>query len=94
MSSGSMTVTAYFVIGLTIDTISTSCGPIWRTPDDPIKSARFTCPEIISIGTDSIHAPAQPVMAFVAPGPVVTTAQPSRPLIRAYASAAIEAACS
>ena len=33
--SGCMTVTAYFVIGLTIETISTSCTPICLTPEFP-----------------------------------------------------------
>src|ERR1035441_610664 len=32
MSSGSRTTVAYFVIGLTMETMSTSCTPSWRTP--------------------------------------------------------------
>ena len=83
MSDGSITVAAYLVIGVTIATMSTSCGPIWRTPLSPIRSARLTWPETISSGTDSIQAPVQPVIALVAPGPVVTRAQPRRPLMRA-----------
>ena len=82
MSAGSSTVAAYLVIGRTMETISTSCGPIWRTPLSPMRSARFTWPEMISKGTDSIQAPAQPVTALVPPGPVVTSATPSLPLMR------------
>jgi hypothetical protein len=83
IAAGSITVAAYLVIGRTIETMSTSCGPICRTPLAPMRSSRFTCPEMISSGTDSIQAPAHPVMAFVAPGPVVTRAQPRRPFTRA-----------
>ena len=32
MSSGSRTATAYLVIGLTMETMSTSCTPSWRMP--------------------------------------------------------------
>ena len=34
--------------------------------------AYLACPEKTSIGMESIHPPRTPVMAFVAPGPVVT----------------------
>jgi hypothetical protein len=37
---------------------------------------------MINSGTDSIQAPAQPVTALVPPGPVVTSATPSLPLMR------------
>jgi hypothetical protein len=94
MSEGSITVTAYLVIGLTIETMSTSCTPIWRTPELPFRSARFACPESTSIGVESNHAPATPVIALVPPGPAVTRHTPMSPVTFAYDSAAIAAACS
>ncbi len=45
-------------------------------------------------GIESIYAVANPVTAFVKPGPLVTNATPTRPLARAYPSAAWTAACS
>ena len=72
----SSTVTAYFVIGFTIDTMSTSCTPSWRTPVSRFRSARLTWPETNRQGVESSQAPATPVTALVPPGPVVTTATP------------------
>ena len=45
-------------------------------------------------GVESMYAPATPVIAFVAPGPVVTKATPMFWVYWEYASAAITAACS
>ncbi len=53
-----------------------------------------TCPEITTSGIESLYAVAMPVIALVAPGPEVTSATPTLPLTRAYASAAWTAACS
>ena len=56
--------------------------------------AYLACPEKTSIGIESIQAPKTPVIAFVAPGPVVTQTAAIRLSILAYASAAIAHACS
>ena len=47
---------------------------------------------ITGIESNQLHN--VPVIAFVAPGPLVTTQTPSLLFIRAYPSAAIAAACS
>ena len=49
---------------------------------DPI-SLLPTCPVMQTIGDESIIAVAIPVTMFVAPGPEVATATPTRPLARA-----------
>ena len=56
--------------------------------------ARGTCPVIATTGDESMWAVASPVTKFVAPGPDVATHTPTRPLARAYPSAACAAACS
>ena len=82
MSAGSRTVTAYFVIGRTIERMSTSCTPSCRIPSGSsvvasnIRSGRFTCPDTNSTGVESSQAPATPVTALVPPGPVVTMQKP------------------
>ena len=81
MLCGSVIVTAYFVTDCTMGTISTSCTPTCRTPSGVpsawyIRSARFTWPEMKRHGVESSQAPTSPVMALVAPGPVVTSATP------------------
>ena len=40
----------------------------------------FTCPDITTIGVESIYAVANPVIALVAPGPDVTSATPGFPV--------------
>jgi len=45
-------------------------------------------------GKESLYASVIPVMAFVAPGPLVTTTTPVLPETRAYPSAACVAPCS
>ena len=52
MEFGVSTVTAYFVMERTIDTMSTSWTPSIRTPVSRFRSARFTCPERTSMGTE------------------------------------------
>ena len=42
-----------------------------------------TCPVMQTIGEESIIAVAMPVTMFVAPGPEVAIATPTRPLARA-----------
>ena len=86
MSCGSTIVTAYFVIGSTIEQMSTSCTPSCRMPSgrfvfaSNMRSGRLTCPETTSTGVESSQAPATPVTAFVPPGPVVTMQKPSPPV--------------
>src|SRR5207249_4460798 len=55
---------------------------------------RDTCPVIATTGELSMYAAASPVTRLVAPGPDVATHTPTRPLARAYPSAAWAAACS
>src|ERR1035437_6669447 len=88
MDSGDITLTAYFVMGRTIETMSTSCCPMERTPRVDSISARLAWPEIKNPPLDSIHAHATPVTQYVPPGPVVTMATPRRLVYSAYASAA------
>ena len=45
MLGGSVTVTAYLVMGMTIGTISISWEPSCRSPESPLRSARFTWPQ-------------------------------------------------
>ena len=81
----------------TIGRMFISWTPICLMPGIPDRwtvSARFTWPETKRHGTESSHAPARPVMALVAPGPVVKYPAPKRPVSLAYASTAIETACS
>ena len=47
------------------------------------NSALGTCPVIATSGVLSIHASAMGVTRFVAPGPLVATQTPTRPLARA-----------
>src|SRR5581483_10153051 len=49
---------------------------------------------ITRIGDPDAHASPTAPSVLAAPGPVVTTATPTRPLARAYPSAAYAAACS
>jgi hypothetical protein len=56
--------------------------------------AAGTCPVMHTRGVESIWAVAIPVTRFVAPGPEVATATPTRPLARAYPSAMWVALCS
>lgn len=53
-----------------------------------------TWPVMATSGVLSIHASAMGVTRFVAPGPLVATHTPTRPLARAYPSAAWPAPCS
>src|SRR5579863_4865819 len=59
-----------------------------------MRSGRLTCPDTISMGVESSHAPATPVIAFVPPGPVVTMQTPRWFVTLAYDSAHIALACS
>ena len=62
------------VIDLTMGRILISCTPNCLSPGTPalrIVSLRLTWPEINKDGTESSHAPARPVIAFVPPGPEV-----------------------
>ena len=100
MSLGSRMVTAYFVIGATMEQMSTSCTPSWRMPSglpetaSNMRSGRFTWPETNKTGVESSHAPATPVTALVPPGPVVTMQNPRPWLAFAYPSAQMAEACS
>jgi hypothetical protein len=58
MLSGSVTVTAYFVIDCTISTKPNSLVPSWRRPLRFFSEDVPTCPAITSMGIESIHAPA------------------------------------
>src|SRR5438309_9050068 len=81
-------------MGPTMETMSTSCWPIIRTPLDPIKSARLAWPEIKRQLADSTQAAATPVLELVRPGPEVTNTTPICLVYSAYASAADAHACS
>ena len=94
MSLGSRMVFAYFVSGVTTETMSSSCGPMERTPRVVSRSARLTWPERKMQGVESSHAAASPVMVLVPPGPVVTSAAASLPVNSAWAWAAKATACS
>jgi hypothetical protein len=77
ISIGSVTITAYLVIGRTRSTMLISCTPSVRNPGCPVIVCFWnTWPLIVIVGTWSSHAPATPVIAFVPPGPEVTTARP------------------
>ena len=80
-----MIICAYFVIEVTTGTILHSCTPMLRSfsPDAATVVAYLACPEKTSIGIESIQPPSTPVMAFVAPGPVVTQTAAIRLSIRA-----------
>ncbi len=58
------------------------------------RSVVLTWPVMNSVGTESIWASAIAVTRFVAPGPLVAIATPTRPVERAYPSAACPAAAS
>ena len=66
-----------FTIGREIPTMSVS----WK-PSVPM-SELWTWPEITIMGIESMKAVAIPVMAFVAPGPEVTSTTPGLPVARA-----------
>ena len=85
---------AYLVKGLTTEIISTSCGPIDRSPRPVNMSARLAWPEKNMQGVESSHAAASPVIAFVPPGPVVTRTALGLLVNSACACAANEADCS
>ena len=76
------------MIGNVIPVISAS----WKA-SEPITDVP-TCPVMQTMGIESIIAVAIPVVRFVAPGPDVAIATPTRPLALAYPSAACAAACS
>ena len=85
----------YFVIYLTISIIFISWSPNCLSPSLPAPIVSVLIwPEITSTGIESVQAPYTPVMAFVPPGPLVTTETPMLPVVLEYASAAIEHACS
>ena len=95
MSAGSITVTAYLVIGADHrDDVDFLHAHLTDAGVGPSRSARFAWPESTSIGVESSHAPATPVIALVPPGPAVTRQTPMSPTTFAYDSAAIAAACS
>ena len=48
-----------------------------------IEVSRFTCPDRISIGIESVHAPNTPFSALMLPGPEVTFSSPGVFVIRA-----------
>ena len=73
-----------------IDAPTTSAS--WKA-SVPIREAP-TWPEITTMGTESMCASARAVRVLVAPGPDVTRAHPTRPVARAYPSAACPAPCS
>ena len=77
-----------FVIGVVIESKSAS----WKA-SLPIPGVA-TCPVKTTSGKESLYASVIPVMAFVAPGPLVTTTTPVLPETRAYPSAACVAPCS
>ena len=89
-------MTAYFVSGVTTGTILHSWTPMLRRgrPDAGTVVAYRACPENTSMGMESIHPPRIPVIALVAPGPVVTQTAARRLSTLAYASAAMAQACS
>ena len=53
-----------------------------------------TCPEMTTIGIESMYAVPSAVTVFVAPGPDVTITTPGLPVARAYPSAMCPAPCS
>src|SRR6266540_3544747 len=87
-SSTSRTSTLCFVTGIVTPTTSVS----WNASRPSI--GRPTWPVIARTGEPSMWAVASPVTRLVAPGPDVATHTPTRPLARAYPSAAWAAACS
>ena len=76
--------------------MSNSCNPLYLSgkPLFSIDVSYLTFPEITIIGKLSTQAPITPVIAFVAPGPLVTQTAAIFPEYLAYASAAIAQACS
>jgi len=77
-----------FVIGSVMPVMSVS----WKAS---VPTSRLpTWPVMQTIGEESIMAVAMPVTMFVAPGPEVAMATPTRPLARAYPSAICVAPCS
>ncbi len=73
MSRGSWIRIECFTIGIVMPEMSAS----WK-PSVPISSVR-TCPVRNTVGTLSITASAMQVTRFVAPGPLVASATPTRP---------------
>ena len=77
ISSADLSWNAPLVIGPTMPSTSTSwkaCVPI---------AARATWPVRATTGTQSMNAVARPVSKLVAPGPLVATHTPTRPVERA-----------
>ena len=74
MSSGLVTIIAYLVILLTISIILHSWSPSCRNGSDVLLTvvSYLTCPDMISIGNESTHAPNTPFSVLIPPGPVVT----------------------
>ena len=74
MVFGSVTITAYLVIGATSLTMSSSWSPSWRSGRGVLRTvvSNLTCPDTTIMPIESVQAPQTPVIAFVPPGPVVT----------------------
>ena len=90
--SATRSVVTTFDANFVIERIMSTCG---RSCSEPILCwLSAPCPPISSMGLSARKALATPVMASVVPGPAVTTAQPGRPVTRAYPSAACAATCS
>ena len=66
---------------LTIGNVTPVMSHSWKA-SVPISGPR-TCPVMHTIGVESIHASAIAVTRFVAPGPDVASATPTRPDARA-----------
>ena len=62
---------------LTIGSVIPVTSASWK-PSVPIRSVR-TCPVMKTVGTESRFASAIAVSRFVAPGPEVASATPTRP---------------
>ena len=77
---------------MTIGIVMPEMSASWK-PSVPIRSVR-TWPVRNTVGTLSIIASAIGVTRLVAPGPLVASATPTRPLAFAYPSAAWPAPCS
>jgi hypothetical protein len=80
MVVGSVTITAYLVIGPTSRVMSTSWSPSCRRGRSVLRTSvsHFTCPEMTTMPNESTQPPNTPVIAFVPPGPVVTFTAASR----------------
>ena len=84
MLAGSVTMTAYLVMGATMGVMSSSWSPSWRRgrPKERTRVSRFTWPETTMSPRESVQAPCTPVMALLPPGPEVTFTAASRPVSR------------